>query len=347
MTKQFLALLLSVAAALYHAEIASAQELEPIGLQPNLAADWELIDEQQREMEAKVSFRWRVFRHKTTNDLLSLATHPNLGKDRPLEYLSDTSLEIFPDGRAVWTQPRRNMTTNVVAIAVVDIGRTVASLRGEKVLEYCFISESPDRDNLMAHGRAWTGPKGVVFVQHTSAKPITAELVDRTLKSIISAKALEATPKEAAQPQLNQAYVKIIMPTAPVDRDQDRPVVESWIAEDLKRRGQARFTAVTGWVSLDLSPIAATDVWKGGELGDTYYCPVGADIPDRAKGRITVQLSGWSPGGAFATVSMTDEPGSRAIAAVKEMETERGMPYVAVLIGPPTDHPAAPTDRKE
>lgn len=157
----------------------------------------------------------------------------------------------------------------------------------------------------------------------------------------------EPTPKNADQPQSNQVYVKLIMPTEPADRDQDRPVVESWIAEDLLKRGQAKFTAVTAWVPLDLSPFEGTEVWDGGKLGDALYCPVGADIPDRAKGRIKVFLSGWSPGGAFATASLTDEPGSRAIAAVQEMKSEQGMPYVAVLIGPPAEKPAASTDDKQ
>ena len=159
-------------------------------------------------------------------------------------------------------------------------------------------------------------------------------------------KAQEPTPKKAAQPKSNQVYVKIIMPTDPANRDQDRPVVESWIAEDLKKLGQAKFTAVTRWVPLDLSPLGATDVWRG-PLGDKSYCPVGADIPDRAEGRIKVLLSGWSPGGAYATVSLTDEPGSRAIAAVDKFKMEHGMPYVAVLIGPPAEEPATPTDRKK
>ena len=158
-------------------------------------------------------------------------------------------------------------------------------------------------------------------------------------------KAQERTPKKAAQPKSNQVYVKIIMPTDPADRDKDRPVVEAWIAEDLKKLGQAKFTAVTGWVTLDLSPFEATDVWDG-KLGDKHYCPVGADIPERAEGRIKVLLSGWGPGGAAVTVSLRDEPGSRVIAAVEELKTEQGMPYVAVFIGPPPEKPAAPTDRK-
>jgi hypothetical protein len=158
-------------------------------------------------------------------------------------------------------------------------------------------------------------------------------------------KAEEPAPKEAAPPA-NQVYVKIIMPTDPADGDKDRPLVESWIAEDLKKRGQAKFTAVTGWVALDLSPLEATHVWDG-TRSDRTYCRVGADIPERAKGRIQVFLSGWSPGGAFANASLADEPGSRALAAVEELKTEHGMPYVAVLIGPPAEKPAAATERKK
>ena len=72
-----------------------------------------------------------------------------------------------------------------------------------------------------------------------------------------------------------------------------------------------------------------------------------ADIVERAEGRIKVRFLGWGPGGDEVTVSLTDEPGSRAIAAVEQAKTEQGPPYVAVLIGPPPEKPAAPTDHKK
>ena len=97
-------LLTVVGTALLHCGNISAQELEPIGVLPKLDADWEVSDDdQQPKIEAKSLFRWIVFRNKRTGDFLSFATHPELGKTRGLEYLSDTSLEIFPNGRAVWT----------------------------------------------------------------------------------------------------------------------------------------------------------------------------------------------------------------------------------------------------
>ena len=159
--------------------------------------------------------------------------------------------------------------------------------------------------------------------------------------------AQKETPKTVTAPKSNQVYVKIIMPTDSADRDKDRPVVESWIAEELKKLGQAKFTAMTEWVPLDLSPFEATHVWDGGKLGDILYCPVGADIPDRANGRIKVLLIGWSPGGADVTASLKDEPGSRVIAAVERLKTEQGVPYVAVLIGPPPEMAQALTDLKK
>ena len=62
--------------------------------------------------------------------------------------------------------------------------------------------------------------------------------------------AQKPTPKKGALPKSNQVYVKIILPTDPATRDKDRPVVESWIAEQLKKRGQSKFTAATAWVPL-------------------------------------------------------------------------------------------------
>jgi len=158
-------------------------------------------------------------------------------------------------------------------------------------------------------------------------------------------KTQELTPKKTVQRESNQVYVKVIMPSAPVDQDKDRPVVESWIAEDLKRLGQAKFTAVTEWVPLDLSPFESTDVWDG-KLGKQSYCPVGADIDWAKSPIIEVHVSGWSPGGAFLIVPLKDEPGSRVIAAVKDLKLDKGMPYVAVLIGPPPQRTATSTDVK-
>ncbi len=160
-------------------------------------------------------------------------------------------------------------------------------------------------------------------------------------------KAQKQTPKKGALPKSNQVYVKIILPTDPATRDKDRPVVESWIAEQLKKRGESKFTAATGWVPLTFKRIGSTSVWDGRLDDKQCYCPVNGDIPERADGRIKVLLDGWSPGYAKVTILLTDEPGSRDIAAVEKLKDDSGMPYVAVLIGPPPEKSAAPTDHEK
>ena len=159
--------------------------------------------------------------------------------------------------------------------------------------------------------------------------------------------AQKATPKKAALPKSNQVYVKIILPTDPATRDKDRPVVESWIAEQLKKRGQSKFTAATAWVPLAGKWEESTRVWNGRLDDKQWACPVVGQIAERADGRIKVRLDGWGPDPVGVTVSLKDEPGSRKIAAVEETKTEQGLPYVAVLIGPPLEKPAARTDPKK
>ncbi|MBI3411615.1 MAG: hypothetical protein HY040_25075 [Planctomycetes bacterium] len=150
--------------------------------------------------------------------------------------------------------------------------------------------------------------------------------------------AQEPTPKKGSLPKSNQVYVKIIWSIDPATQDNDRPVVESWIAEQLKKSGQTKFTAATGWVPLAREK--TTRVWEGGVV-----CPV-RGVVERADGRIKVHLSGWSPNAnEGVTVSLRDEPGSREIAVAEVFETEQ--PYVAVLIGPPSEKPIAATDHKK
>lgn len=153
--------------------------------------------------------------------------------------------------------------------------------------------------------------------------------------------AQKATPKKDALPKSNQVYVKIIMPSDPVKREKDQLVVESWIAEHIKNRGQSKFTAATAWVPLtgkeEYLGKQFTRVWNGTLHGENWGCPTSGYIVERADGRIKVLLWGWGPGGDEEFVSLTDEPGSRAIAAAEHPKTEDGVPYVAVFIGPPPE----------
>ena len=77
----------------------------------------------------------------------------------------------------------------------------------------------------------------------------------------------EPTSKKAGRPKPNPVYVKIIMPADPAIKNEDQSGVESWIAEDLKKRGQSKFSAVTAWIPLVVKGEKFEDptpVWEGG-----------------------------------------------------------------------------------
>lgn len=162
-----------------------------------------------------------------------------------------------------------------------------------------------------------------------------------------AAEAQKPTAKKGALPKSNQVYVKIILPIDSAIRDKDQPIVESWIEEQLKKRGQSKFSAATGWVPLTEKGKFA-DVWDGD--GANGVCPVEGTISERADGRVKVILAG-NIGWKRITVSLMDEPGSREIEVSDyvDLETEQRIPYgyVAVLIGPPSEKPAAPIDPKK
>lgn len=155
------------------------------------------------------------------------------------------------------------------------------------------------------------------------------------------------TPKKASLPKSNQVYVKIIWHADPAPRGKNRPVVESWIAELLKKRGQTKFTAATAWVPLGDKVEVSTSVWNATLDGEICGCPVRGGIVERADGRIKIHFDGWRPAYTRVTVSLPDEPGSREIAAVEQFKTEQGLPYVVVLIGAPPEKTAARTDPKK
>jgi hypothetical protein len=131
-------------------------------------------------------------------------------------------------------------------------------------------------------------------------------------------------------------YVKILMPDDPAAPvvEGDSTGVESWIIKSIdEEQRQANFRAVTGWVRLVDEPFEGTPVWRGGTLDGVGVCPVSADIFERKDGRIKITLQGWTPGGARATVTLQDEPGSREVVPVTQAKTKHGMPHVAIFIG--------------
>jgi hypothetical protein len=187
-------------------------------------------------------------------------------------------------------------------------------------------------------------------------RPSFACLLALNMVAAVTTELTAQSPAAAsiARQQFNQVFVKVIVPVTPNTPKQDGPVVESWVAEQLKKRGESEYFAVTGWVpvcdGLLEDDIVNNDVWDGRLKGEYRYCPVGGDIPERENGRLLVNLRGWMPGGDEANISLSDEPGSRAVGPVRlgmgkegnRSKIEEGLPYVAVMIAPPPQAGATP-----
>ena len=160
--------------------------------------------------------------------------------------------------------------------------------------------------------------------------------------------AQDAPPDSIARRQFNQVFVKVIMPVTPRTPKQDGPVVEAWVAEQLKQSGESKYFAVTNWVPVCDALLEDDEVdnrvW-GGSLGNASFCPVGGDIPERKEGRVLVSVAGWAPvAGYEARVTMADETGNRTVEPVQvysasgeklQVQDKKPMAYVAILIGPP------------
>ncbi len=153
------------------------------------------------------------------------------------------------------------------------------------------------------------------------------------------------TPESRARERFNQVFVKVIVPVTSHTPKQDGPVVESWVAVQLKQLGESEYFAATDWVPVCDGLLEDDLIDNRIRLnGGLSYCPVGGDIPERENGRLLVCVRGFTPGGGEANIWLPDEPGSRAVGPVrlfvgkhegKRVKIEEGLPYVAVIIAPP------------
>ena len=175
-------------------------------------------------------------------------------------------------------------------------------------------------------------------------------LVLYTLTTLIAELSAQ-TPTRASitRQQFNQVFVKVIIPVTERTPRQEGPAVESWVAEQLKEMGESEYFAVTDWVpvcdGLLTDDIINNSVWDGRLGGKHAYFSAHGDIPERENGRLMVMVNGWlCPAIAEVNITLSDEPGSRAVGPVllgvrekerKRIKIEEGLPYVAVIIAPP------------
>ena len=172
-----LAFTLALVASVMSGSLSLAHDLPRFGTLPELGSEWQLQESSTDEATPELNpFRWVVFRNSKNGELLSFATYPRNDSATPLDRFSDTALEIFPDGLAVWSHDTTRMMIDVITISTRD--RRLSTRRRIPVLEYSFVSEAATRPNLMANGRVWFGSDYVIFVQHTSASPISPSVVD-------------------------------------------------------------------------------------------------------------------------------------------------------------------------
>ncbi|WP_145418746.1 hypothetical protein [Planctomycetes bacterium K23_9] len=167
--------------------------------------------------------------------------------------------------------------------------------------------------------------------------------------------AQKPTPASIERQQFNQVFVKVIIPVTARTPKQNGPVVESWVAEQLKELGETEYFAVTDWVPVCDGLLEDDEIdnriWSGSLAGKNsgLFCPVGGDLPERNSGSVLLSVGGWSPASGYeARVTLADEPGTRAVEPVihysargkrKAIPGKKPLAYVAILIGPPPRKP--------
>lgn len=148
--------------------------------------------------------------------------------------------------------------------------------------------------------------------------------------SIRLARADDAEPEEKYG-----VYAKIVLPMK-LPAAGTCPVVESWIAKKLRKRGNTELRAVTDWIRLTEQREAS--VWDATVDGKTWGCPVLGRVMERTKdGQVKVRLTGWSPAALdIEEWTVPDEMGSRRIIEIETGAADgSGRAYVALFVGPP------------
>ncbi|WP_182870899.1 hypothetical protein [Stieleria mannarensis] len=112
----------------------------------------------------------------------------------------------------------------------------------------------------------------------------------------------DPTSGSIARRHSNQVFVKVIMPVTAHTPKQEGPVIEGWVAEQLKQLGQAEYFAVTNWVpvcdGLLADDIVNNRVW-GGSLGNASC---------RRSAQVRLGLRSWHSSPGSALISSSDRP---------------------------------------
>ena len=189
-----------------------AEELANFGVLPKPGNLWKL--ERKGANPDPMAWAWVTLRNSESGDLLSFASHI-LGKGEPraLIHYSDTAHEIFSaDGYCADDPAAKGRGGDICPIrnSVVPMGFTDAAAQkniSQNALEYTYVEEARNNGpSRMAHGYVLLFDDTAVYVQHTSLKPITDELVREMATELIvshyrTSKRQPAAPTAVADPQ--------------------------------------------------------------------------------------------------------------------------------------------------
>ena len=73
--------------------------------------------------------------------------------------------------------------------------------------------------------------------------------------------AQDPTPETSTSRRFNQVFVKVVVPVTSRTPKQGGPVIESWVAEQLKQLGEPECFAVTDWVPVCDALLSDNAVW--------------------------------------------------------------------------------------
>ena len=145
-----------------------ATALDALDLVPD--TEWDPVEP---ETDAPKGWQLRMFRHRETGDLLTIAADP-VQRDLRTAGSLDRAMEFAPSGFPYWIEKENRGYT----LSSLRLDKTSLSLRGERVrtqlpvIFYTMVNEDESEATLMAHGLVFVISGKTYYVQHTSRKPI-------------------------------------------------------------------------------------------------------------------------------------------------------------------------------
>lgn len=174
------------------AELSYGHELPGFGPLPKLDKEWK-VSAQATQKSKWTSFSWVTFENTQSGDLLSFSVRRYARvKEYPKVELSgpwgQASIDAFPAGRPnTGTMGDPDLTVTSLRCSVVNIGfmRDRKNHR-QAALEFTNVYERKNAAPLMGHGYGLALGDMQILLQHTSARPITAEFANDTATDLFT-----------------------------------------------------------------------------------------------------------------------------------------------------------------